>query len=200
MATRTKRKSGRQAGTASGRTSRTDWIERGLSVLARHGIDAVRVEPLAASLGVTKGSFYWHFKDRPALHDAMLVHWRGIATDDIVTRTEAAGGSARDKLHRLVALTTDNIQGASLDIAMRSWASHDDEVARAVAAVDAARIGYVRDLLIACGVARPAARTRAEVIYLTLIGSFFTAGHRKRLPGRALWSEVERLAVQPAPR
>src|SRR5262245_46590032 len=83
--------------------SRHDWVRLGLRVLAESGIDAVRVEPLAARLGVTKGSFYWHFRDRPALHAAMLTEWRHSATHDILVQVEKAASSPADQLHDLLA-------------------------------------------------------------------------------------------------
>ena len=63
---------------ATQRSSRLDasaWIEAALEALADGGVEAVRVEPLAKALDVTKGSFYWHFADRRALIDAMLTSW-----------------------------------------------------------------------------------------------------------------------------
>src|ERR1043165_7845340 len=51
------------------------WVAAAFDALAQGGVDAVRVEPLAKALGITKGSFYWHFTDRRALLDAMLGSW-----------------------------------------------------------------------------------------------------------------------------
>ena len=57
------------------RTPRSKWIDEGLRALAAGGPDAVRIEPLAQALGVTRGGFYWHFEDRQALLDEMLDTW-----------------------------------------------------------------------------------------------------------------------------
>ena len=70
--------------------SRASWITAALEVLASEGIGRVRVEPLAKKLGVTKGSFYWHFDDRPALHAAMLAQWQETQTLGIIAMVEAA--------------------------------------------------------------------------------------------------------------
>ena len=87
--------------------SREDWINRGLQVLAEEGMEAVRVEPLAKRLNVTKGSFYWHFKNRQALLLEILQAWVNLQTDSIINLVETAGGSASAKLMYLFAYTRD---------------------------------------------------------------------------------------------
>ena len=89
----------------STRTPRSKWIEAGLRALADGGPDAVRVEPLARALGVTRGGFYWHFTGRSALLAEMLDTWERSTTDEVVERLEREGGDASAKLRRLLALT-----------------------------------------------------------------------------------------------
>src|ERR1700691_3062291 len=86
------------------RTPRARWIEEALRALAAGGPDAVRVEPLARTLGVTRGGFYWHFEDRGALLSEMLDTWERAATDEVIERVERRGGDARAKLRRAGAL------------------------------------------------------------------------------------------------
>ena len=74
------------------RTPRGRWIEEALRLLADGGPDAVRIEPLAKSLGVTRGGFYWHFEDRAALLREMLDTWERAATDEVIERVEHKGG------------------------------------------------------------------------------------------------------------
>ena len=95
----------RGAGQGSARIGRSEWIRGAMDLLVREGIAGVRVEPLAVRLNVTKGSFYWHFADRDALHAAMLDQWRSIATRAIIVRLEGGGGVPRAKLRRLIAIT-----------------------------------------------------------------------------------------------
>src|SRR5881227_1859457 len=83
------------------RTPRTSWIEGGLRALAAGGPDAVRIEPLAQALGVTRGGFYWHFDDRRALLEEMLDTWERVGVDDVIERIESEGGDAKTKLRRL---------------------------------------------------------------------------------------------------
>ena len=68
--------------------TRADWTGAALDALARDGLRAVAVEPLAERLGATKGSFYWHFRDRNALLEAAVTHWERTATDDLIARLE----------------------------------------------------------------------------------------------------------------
>ena len=71
------------------RTPRSTWIEAGLRALAAGGPDAVRIEPLAQVLGVTRGGFYWHFADRRALLDEMLDTWERATTEEVVEQAVA---------------------------------------------------------------------------------------------------------------
>src|SRR4051795_8563186 len=87
------------------RTPRSRWIDAGLRALAAGGPDAVRVEPLAKALGVTRGVFYWHFEDRRALLEAMLETWERRSTDEVLERVEREGGDPRDKVRRAGLLT-----------------------------------------------------------------------------------------------
>src|SRR5262249_60351962 len=109
-----------------------DWVRAGLSLLAQGGIDAVRVELLAARLGVTKGSFYWHFKDRADLRFAMLEAWRQLGTGDIIDRVEAVRGSTAEQLGRLIELRGPNKKAAGLETAVWAWAKVDGKAARAL--------------------------------------------------------------------
>ena len=82
------------------RTPRHRWVDVGLDALTEGGPDAVRVEALAARLGVTKGGFYGHFADRPALLGAMLDEWERRCTDAVLAEVEAEGGDAVERLRR----------------------------------------------------------------------------------------------------
>jgi AcrR family transcriptional regulator len=175
------------------RTGPDDWVRAGLVLLARAGIDAVRVEPLAEHLSVTKGSFYWHFKDRAALHAAMLTTWRQAATGEIIKSVEAETPDARLRLSLLIKLSTSNGKAARLETAMRAWAQHDTAAGKALASVDSERLEYVERLLREVGLERSIAATRAKILYLVLIGSFFAASKTDLHAGPELWNELEKL-------
>src|SRR4051794_42777 len=108
------------------RTPPGKWVDAGLKALAAGGPDAVRIEPLAKELGVTRGGFYWHFDDRRALLETMLDTWERSVIDEVISRVEAGGGDGRAKLHRLfeLAAAADEILGVELlrvELAIRDW-------------------------------------------------------------------------------
>ncbi len=126
------------------RTPRSKWIEHGLQALAAGGPDAVRVEPLARALGVTRGGFYWHFTDRSALLAEMLDTWERVTTDEVVERLEREGGDASAKLRRLLALTSSSV--LRTDLAVRDWARRDPAVAERLRRIDNRRMDGLRSL------------------------------------------------------
>ena len=174
----------------------SDWISVGLALLGQAGIEAVRVEPLAAKLGVTKGSFYWHFKDRDALHMAMLEAWRADTTRNVIARVEAESAGKSERLKLLIGLATRNTGLARLEIAIRAWAKIDQRVAGG-GEIDRQRMDYVASLLRDLGIEPRTARLRAKLLYLALIGGFFSQEGGARSADNALWAEAERLASRP---
>ena len=127
------------------RTPRSTWIAEGLRALAAGGPDAVRIEPLARALGVTRGGFYWHFADREALLDALLDEWERSSIDEVLERVERAGGDARAKIRRAGPLTFSDWL-LPIDLAIRDWARRDDAVAARLRRVDNRRMDYLRSL------------------------------------------------------
>src|SRR5712664_2472325 len=69
--------------------SAKDWLDQGLRTLAARGFTALKAEPLAKAMGVSRGSFYWHFADIGAFHSAMLKHWREVAAEQIIANLAA---------------------------------------------------------------------------------------------------------------
>src|SRR3954453_11279527 len=82
------------AGRMGDQLSSKDWLDQGLKKLAKSGFTALKAEPLAKAMGVSRGSFYWHFADIAAFHAAILKQWREIAAEQIIAGVEAA---SRDK-------------------------------------------------------------------------------------------------------
>jgi AcrR family transcriptional regulator len=128
------------------RAPRTSWIEEGLRALATGGPDAVRIEKLARTLGVTKGAFYWQFDDRRALLEEMLDAWERAGVDAVIERVESEGGDGRAKLRMLFALTSASDLGFKIELAIRDWARRDKAVARRLLRVDKRRMKYMRSL------------------------------------------------------
>jgi AcrR family transcriptional regulator len=154
----------------SAKLSRINWIDCGIKVLSESGVDAVRVEPMARLLNVTKGSFYWHFKNREALLDAVLQEWVSRETNSIIEQVEKLGGDAISKLRYLFELAVrDNGQ---LEHAIRAWATNDPKTAEILAQIDKRRLEYTRDLFLQAGFAPFEALVRARMVYYSLIGEF----------------------------
>ncbi len=149
--------------------SASDWVRAAARRLAADGVDAVRVEPLAKELGVSKGSFYWHFGDRDALLDALLAYWRSVGTTGVITEVEGASADPADRLRRLVRLAFGHADGG-FDVAVRAWAAREERARAAVRGVDEVRVGYLVRLLTDAGSADPA--RRAAVVYRALLGEY----------------------------
>jgi len=128
------------------RTPRAGWVEAGLRALASGGPDVVRVELLAKSLGVTKGGFYHHFRDRQALLDAMLDTWEETFVDQAIELADRGEGSGRTRLRRLFAAAGAREDLLDLELSVRDWARRDPTVAERVTRVDNRRLAYLRPL------------------------------------------------------
>jgi AcrR family transcriptional regulator len=147
------------------------WVAAALEALALGGGEAVRVEPLAKALAVTKGSFYWHFPDRRALLDAVFKHW---AEGRIAAIRQQAAGSAppAEVLMRLADLYTRhaNIKGLAIELAIRFFARTDPKAAKGVRAVDTERLIHVAKLFAGLGWGADDAQARAVLFYSYLFG------------------------------
>jgi AcrR family transcriptional regulator len=148
------------------------WISAALEALAEGGIDAVRVDPLAKRLGVTRGSFYWHFKDRAALRQAMLKHWRKAATYRVGGRIEKEAPAPAERLGKTLALPRSGPRAkhaAAIEFAIRLWALRDEEAANVVRLIDHQRLDYYARLFAELGHAPKEARRRAYLFYAALM-------------------------------
>src|SRR5713226_6374744 len=120
-----------------------DWLDQGLKTLARSGFTALKAEPLAKAMGVSRGSFYWHFADIGAFHVAILKHWREVAAEQIIANLEAAS----DHDNPLALLLRQAFGGKlALEKAVRTWATLDPLAQSAVQAIDRRRLNYVERL------------------------------------------------------
>ncbi len=157
------------------RTPRTSWIEAGLRALATGGPDAVRIEPLAKALEVSKGGFYWHFDDRRALLEELLDTWERVSVDQVIEHVESEGGDARARLRRLSALATSSDEPLRIDLAVRDWARRERAVADRLRRVDNRRMAYLRSLFGAFSPDEDDVEARCMVFYSLWIGTHFIA-------------------------
>jgi AcrR family transcriptional regulator len=143
-------------GKVTQRLTREDWILAGFRALTAGGAGALMVEPVARSIGATKGSFYWHFADPADWRAAMLAYWEDVAFQRIINSLSAFP-PGRERLQALVKIATTGARdpqhgGVTAEPALRDWARYSPEVATVVARVDAGRIAFVEDCFAAMGV------------------------------------------------
>ena len=151
------------------RLTKEDWAAAALKVLARSGIDAIAVEPIAETLGATKGSFYWHFKHRDALVEAALELWEKRYTDAVIEFLEQEPDPAK-RLQMLVESSYEKAPGGRVEIAL--FANPGDRAARRVLQrVAERRIQYLTEQLEALGWEPDEARDRAILIAYIYIGA-----------------------------
>jgi len=177
---------------ANVRTPRSAWVEAALQALSAGGPDAVRVEALAASLGVSKGGFYWHFEDRQALLDEMLDGWERAVVEDVIARVESQPAEPRAKLQQLFELAPSVDFG--VELAVRDWARRDDDVAARVRGIDNRRMEYLRSLFRQFCPDEGDVEARSMLAFSLFVGSYFIAaehGDRSRL--QVLQLAIDRL-------
>ena len=153
---------------------RSGWIEAAIDVLAEQGVQGMRIEALAKTCGVTKGSFYWHFRDRQDLFRAVLETWR---IRDIDKQTVATSGQERAQLLHLIDVygATRNRKGISIELAVREWARRDADAASVVEEVDNWRLECTRKLFVARGLSENEAKSRSLLLYAYVFGQSLMA-------------------------
>ncbi|GAB2888709.1 hypothetical protein GCM10027046_16440 [Uliginosibacterium flavum] len=151
---------------------RATWIEFATGVLAEDGVDGLRVEVLARKLGVTKGSFYWHFKDRQALLSATVTTWRDARVQEVEQQVAIPAHEAHAQIRRILDqyATQPNQQRMRTELALRDWARRDLLVAAAVEAVDQARLQNAVRLFSLAGYVDEEAHTRALLMFTHVFG------------------------------
>jgi AcrR family transcriptional regulator len=161
---------------------RTVWLDAARAILIDQGIDAVKVEPLAAMLEISRSSFYWHFKNRQELLDALIEYWTDVNDralralvepheDDPKEREQLA----RKRLHQLVNLFIDERQFSSeFDMAVREWARKDPAIEKRVARIDKQRIAHLQKIFVDIGHPRPDSLIRAKILYFHQLGYYLT--------------------------
>ena len=161
----------RSRGDQRRRLQRGDWVEASLRRLAAGGVEAVRVELIARDMGVTKGSFYWHFKDRAELLEAVLQAWESTTERVIESAAQAPTPPERmARFNELVTAWAADADEAALENAVLAWAQKDAAVAERVAAVEALRTRNAEQLLFELGFPPAAAAAWSEIGYTTVVG------------------------------
>ena len=151
---------------------RAAWTQAALDTLADEGVTGIRVEVLAKRLHVTKGSFYWHFKDRQDLLAGVLETWKDGRIRDIIKQTRPEPGKAEAQIFHVIDVysASRNKKGILIELAMREWARRDAQAAATVEEVDAWRLRCARELFLAIGQPLHEASTRSMLLYAYVFG------------------------------
>ena len=170
--------------------SAKDWLDQGLKTLAERGFTALKAEPLAKAMGVSRGSFYWHFADIAAFHSAILTHWHEVAAEQIIADVEAA---ANDNPLPLLLRRVFG-ERLALENAVRSWATVDPAARTAVQAIDRRRLSYLEGRFRASGLSPELARARAQILYWAFLGFALSEKPLPRAQQQAVLEEMLRMA------
>ncbi len=158
-----------------------DWCRAALTLMATSGVSALSIEPLARQLGVTKGSFYWHFANRQALLDAAMTLWEQEETTEVIEHLERLP-TAAERLRMLMQLAFAEEEGGRLLLAL-STAADDAQVAPVLERVTGRRLDYLTGLFREIGQPKPLANRNAMRAYAEYVGLYQIAG---AAPGRLL--------------
>lgn len=149
-----------------------DWIAAAREMLIEGGVSAVQINPLANRLGVTRGGFYWRFKNRQDLLDHLLLDWESSNARHFLDRL-AEPGTPRERMERLIDLWMEERQfDPRLEAAIRQWARIDEAVSQRVRSVDLGRIEAIASLLLQAGYGPDEAEARARITYFHQIGYY----------------------------
>jgi AcrR family transcriptional regulator len=146
-----------------------DWVDAALETIAAGGIAAVGVESLARRLGVTKGSFYWHFANREALLQAALARWEKSHTEDVIAELEGLGLDPLLRLRLLIRRVVETAERDPIGVALLATATHP-VVAPVLARVAERRIAYNASVFGELGFAPDEARRRGLLAYSAYLG------------------------------
>ena len=154
---------------ANQRLTPEDWTAAALHAIARGGIEAVAVETIAAELGATKGSFYWHFQNRDALIEAALERWGNRRTEAVIEQVEQEPDPAK-RLRKVMELGIELGPSDRAEIALLANPSHP-AARRAVRRVSKRRLTWIRDQLVALGWDERGAGDRALLFSQIYVGN-----------------------------
>jgi AcrR family transcriptional regulator len=186
---------------------RKDWIEAAIVLLAEDNVEALRVDTLAEKLGVTKGSFYWHFDGREDLLFAVLDEWRLRMTSEIQALILDRSGTPWERLERLLRIAISarpDVPGGPFEMTLRDWARRDAKVAGVMREVDAERVRFLRQLYRETGLEESDVNDFSELHMAFVIGTRVTVDpsdrdeiHRRRRIGIALLLPRDRVSKRP---
>jgi AcrR family transcriptional regulator len=163
--------------TANTKLGRQDWVQAALETFIEKGIKAVKVDVLAKSLQITRGSFYWHFKNLDDLLEAIIQEWQAVNTEDVIQEVEKISGTPSQQLLNLLEIASKDDD--RLEKAMRIWAIHDTRAMESIERVDIQRLKYLQHLFSQIGFSKVDSEIRARVVYAVRLGWFMMSSPSK---------------------
>lgn len=171
-----------RAATSKAQLTRDDWLDAAAGEVAAGGFSNLRVLTLAKRLGVTRGSFYWHFRDHEDLVVSFLDRWRDRRFVEL-DYMRPKGENPEEELHQILQiLLTDaarNIRRLQVELAVRDFARRNEHAARIVDEVDRARVEQNKLLFRHLGVAGDQVEDLARLMYMATVGSQVVQAGRK---------------------
>lgn len=165
----------RSSSPAGNRLGLDDWIRAGYEIVAEEGLVALKIDRLCDRLGVTKGSFYWHFDGMPSYRAALVASWGTLRDDDRTTVDELDRMAPRERLSAMMSALV-NPRHWTLERAMREWARSDEAVAQSVRAADRRLLRAVRQAFLDHGFDDDEADLRANATFAAGIGFLHLSG------------------------
>lgn len=155
------------------RLTRDDWISAARKSLIKGGVASIKVENLARQIGVTRGSFYWHFRDRNDLLRSLLQAWKQANTDPFRRVMHLHAGKPVYQLAEFFCIWLRPSEfDPDYDSAVRDWARVSTAAAQLVRQVDEARLDLLRALFQGLGFPKLEADIRARVMYYHQVGYY----------------------------
>jgi AcrR family transcriptional regulator len=185
---------------ARSRLTPDDWVQAATAVLVDQGIDHVRVDALALQLRVTRGSFYWHFRDRDALLQQVLMHWSQVTTEHLTRRLQSTRSAPHEQLRAVISLPFHGrtaARAARIELAIRAWARRDSTAQQALDTADAARLNYHRQIFQALGFGLSEARARGFLLYSYEVAESLLVRQGSAANKQQRRALVEQLVMQP---
>lgn len=147
------------------------WLDAAYQALIEGGVDAVKIQPLAKRMNLSRTSFYWFFKDREELLRALVARWRDKNTGSIVKQSAAYAESIAEAMLNVFDCWYDpELFDSRFEFAVRSWALQSPEILAEVREADRLRLGALTGMLVRFGHGPDAADVAARTVYLVQIG------------------------------
>lgn len=178
------RRSASETITVDRRPSKEDWLNLAVRTLVGSGIESVKIQVMAKTLGVSRSSFYWHFKSMTELQDQMLSHWIEKNTSPIIERAMRPAEAITSAVSAVFECwVDDHLFDPNLDMAVRLWGRKDQKVRSVVKEADDMRLGALTRMYLRYGYPEQEAQTRARTLYFTQIG-YYTLEFDEKLAKR----------------